>query len=136
MEWNIQNLFFAFYTAAVLLLLWMFLRSPKKAKFFKKTKQYQEALNRVKRKREVSQVKTEEDAYSILGIGPEATREEIIKAYRLKIKQYHPDTVSHHGEEYKKWAKEHTLKILKAKETLLREEDRDNEVFISKTKRR
>ena len=38
--------------------------------------------------------------YDILGVGPTATTEEIKAAYRRLVNQYHPDKVSHLGEEF------------------------------------
>lgn len=111
MGWNIQNIFFIFYVTLILLLLWFFMRKPQKIKYFKE-----------KIKHEIKkQTQKEHNACEILGIKQGATREEIIKAYKQKIKHYHPDTVAHRGKEFEKWAKEHTLKIQKAKETLLKE---------------
>lgn len=44
--------------------------------------------------------------YAILGISPDATDEEVKKAYRALAKKYHPDRVSHLGEDMKKQAEE------------------------------
>ncbi|HSW67299.1 MAG TPA: TerB family tellurite resistance protein, partial [Bacteroidales bacterium] len=44
--------------------------------------------------------------YRILEITPEATDEEVKKAFRSKALKYHPDKVSHLGEEIQKAAKE------------------------------
>jgi DnaJ like chaperone protein len=44
--------------------------------------------------------------YHVLGLEPTATEEEIKKAYRQMAVRYHPDKVSHMGEEYQKGAKE------------------------------
>ena len=40
-----------------------------------------------------------EDCYSVFGLDPSATPEEIKKAYRVMASQYHPDKVSHLGNE-------------------------------------
>jgi DnaJ like chaperone protein len=42
---------------------------------------------------------SKKDAYSIFGLEPGATPEEIKKAYRVMASQYHPDKVSHLGNE-------------------------------------
>ncbi|MDA3852356.1 MAG: molecular chaperone DjiA, partial [Spirochaetaceae bacterium] len=42
--------------------------------------------------------------YDILEISPQATGNEIKKAYRLMAQKYHPDKVSHLGDEYKEQA--------------------------------
>lgn len=60
-------------------------------------------------------------AYSILGIGPDATNEEIKKAYRKMAVEYHPDKVSYLGEDVQKSAKEKFQKINEAYESLKKE---------------
>ena len=66
-------------------------------------------------------VKDTESAYKILGIQSSATNEEIKTAYREMAKKYHPDKVSHLGEEVKKAAEEKFLKVNEAYETLKKE---------------
>lgn len=56
--------------------------------------------------------------YHVLGIEPSATEEEIKKAYRQMAVRYHPDKVSHMGEEYQKGAKEKFQKIVEAYENI------------------
>jgi DnaJ like chaperone protein len=51
-------------------------------------------------------VKEVDSAYKILEISPEASEEELKKAYRKMAIKYHPDKVSHLGEEHKKAAEE------------------------------
>ncbi len=53
-------------------------------------------------------------AHEILGVSTDATWEEIQTAYKEKIKQYHPDKVSHLGEEFSHLANEKFLEIQKA----------------------
>jgi len=50
-------------------------------------------------------------AYQILGVDPRAPWEEIQGAYKEKIKQYHPDKLSHLGEEFSSLANEKFLEI-------------------------
>ncbi|MGD8371331.1 MAG: DnaJ domain-containing protein [Syntrophobacterales bacterium] len=61
---------------------------------------------------------TEKDPYEILGVSREATQEEIKSAYRKKAQRYHPDRVSHLGEEFQKLAKEKFQEIQRAYEIL------------------
>lgn len=49
--------------------------------------------------------------YTVLGIEPNATDEEVKKAYRQMAIKFHPDKVSQMGEEYQKGAKEKFQKI-------------------------
>ncbi len=56
-------------------------------------------------------VKDAESAYKILEISPDATDEEVKKAYRNMAVKYHPDKVSHLGDEFKKSAEEKFSKV-------------------------
>lgn len=53
---------------------------------------------------------TETSPYSVLGVNPSATSEEIQQAYRTLVKKYHPDRVGHLGAEF------HDLAEIKMKE--------------------
>lgn len=52
--------------------------------------------------------------YKILEISPDATEEEIKKAYREMAKKYHPDKVAYLGEDFKKAAHEKFRKVNEA----------------------
>src|SRR3989338_1607571 len=68
----------------------------------------------------VAQKNTDPDnPYNILGVPVNTTQKEVLKAYRRKLKQYHPDVVSHRGNEWSEMAKQKTLKIQWAKEQIL-----------------
>ena len=56
--------------------------------------------------------------YKVLGISPEATDEEVKKAYRQMAIKYHPDKVSQMGEEFQKGAKEKFQKIQESYEAI------------------
>jgi DnaJ like chaperone protein len=57
-------------------------------------------------------------AYSVLGLSPDASNEEIKKAYKKMAVQYHPDKVSYLGEDVQQDAKEKFQKINEAYENL------------------
>jgi hypothetical protein len=52
--------------------------------------------------------------YQILGVDPSASWQEIQTAYKEKRKQYHPDKLSHLGEEFSSLANEKFLEIQEA----------------------
>jgi len=58
------------------------------------------------------------DPYTVLGIGKNASPEEISKAYRRLASQYHPDKVQHLGEDFRELAEMKFKEIQKAYETL------------------
>jgi DnaJ-class molecular chaperone len=60
-----------------------------------------------------------EDPYAILGVKPGATPEEIHAAYREAAQRYHPDKVSHLGEEFKEMAGRKFLEIQEAYDFLM-----------------
>jgi DnaJ like chaperone protein len=57
-------------------------------------------------------------AYQILEVGPEASDEEIKKAYRRMAMKYHPDKVAQLGEEVQKAATEKFKKVQEAYERI------------------
>jgi DnaJ like chaperone protein len=66
-------------------------------------------------------VKSINSAYTILGVKPEASNDEIKKAYRKLAVKYHPDKVSYLGEDFKKSAQEKFQKINEAYEQIKKE---------------
>lgn len=63
-------------------------------------------------------VKSYNSSYYILGLEPEASIDEIKKAYRKLAVEYHPDKVSYLGEDIKKSAEEKFKKINQAYEEI------------------
>jgi DnaJ like chaperone protein len=55
-----------------------------------------------------------DDPYAVLGISRTASAEEIKKAYRKLVLQYHPDKVAHLGDEFKALAEERFKQIQQA----------------------
>lgn len=60
-------------------------------------------------------------AFKILEITPDANNEEVKKAYRKMAVKYHPDKVSHLGEEFRKAANEKFQKVNAAYEQIKKE---------------
>jgi len=66
-------------------------------------------------------VKDTKSSYHILEIEPAATDDEVKKAYRRMAVKYHPDKVSHLGEEFQKAAKEKFQKVNEAFQQIKKE---------------
>ncbi|MBR0333883.1 MAG: TerB family tellurite resistance protein [Bacteroidales bacterium] len=66
-------------------------------------------------------VKNTESAYKILEISPEASNEEVKKAYKKMAIKYHPDKVSHLGEDVQRQAKEKFQQLNAAYEEIKKE---------------
>lgn len=77
--------------------------------------QYQ---NTYKKRKKADNSKT---PYEILGLSPGATRSQIQAAYKAAIKKYHPDKLSHLGEEFSSLANEKFLEIQKAYDELMKQ---------------
>ncbi len=58
--------------------------------------------------------------YEILGISQGASKKQIQAAYKEAIKKYHPDKLSHLGEEFSNLANEKFLEIQDAYDTLIK----------------
>ncbi len=65
--------------------------------------------------------------YEILGIKPGASKKQIQTAYKEGIKKYHPDKLSHLGEEFSTLANEKFLEIQQAYDTLMALHDRTDQ---------
>lgn len=62
---------------------------------------------------------TPRDAYSVLGVGRDASSKEIKEAYRRLANQYHPDKVLHLGEEFRELAERRFKEIQTAYQELM-----------------
>ena len=62
-----------------------------------------------------------DSSYIILEIDPSSSNDEVKKAYRRMAMKYHPDKVSHLGEEYRKTAEEKFKKVNEAYEKIKKE---------------
>jgi len=66
-------------------------------------------------------VQSTDDAYKILEISQSASDDEVKKAFRKMAVKYHPDKVSHLGDDYKKAAEEKILKVNEAYDKIKKE---------------
>jgi DnaJ like chaperone protein len=64
---------------------------------------------------------TLEEAYKVLGVSPDATDDEVRKAYRKLALQHHPDRVATLGEDIRRAAEQKLQKINEAKERIYKE---------------
>ena len=62
----------------------------------------------------------DQDPYRILGVAPNAKKDEIQSAYRKLANQYHPDKVAHLGKEFQELAEKRFKEIQAAYEKLTR----------------
>ena len=74
--------------------------------------------DRSQRQRPETEGEAAKDPYEILGVSRKASKEEIKSAYRKQAQRYHPDRVSHLGEEFQALAKQKFQEIQKAYEIL------------------
>jgi len=90
----------------ILGLLWRYLKGRSKRPFTFRGP-YQRAAR-------PTEGKAFKDPYTILGIGKDATKEEIKQAYRKLANKYHPDKVTHLGEEFQKLSEKRFIEIQEA----------------------
>ena len=62
-----------------------------------------------------------DSSYKILEIDPSSSNDQVKKAYRRMAMKYHPDKVSHLGEEFRKTADEKFKKVNEAYEKIKKE---------------
>ena len=100
---------------AVLGLLWWYLSKYKKKRYrYEGPSQEREQPSGGPREQESSQ----KDAYSVLGVGRDASPEEIKQAFRRLANTYHPDKVSHMGDEFRELAERRFKEIQEAYQKL------------------
>ncbi len=98
----------------------------KKKAAYKKSKTGQQQQFQSQRNTASSQKKQQQrrqsskPANEILGIAPDATKEQIQTAYKEAVKKYHPDKLSHLGEEFVRLANEKFLEIQNAYDELMK----------------
>lgn len=63
--------------------------------------------------------KDEGDPYAVLGLQPGASLDAIHRAYRRQVARYHPDRVSHLGEEFQRLAHQKFVRIKKAYDEII-----------------
>ncbi len=96
---------------AVLGLLWWYLSKYKKKPYrYEGTSQEREQSSGESREQEFSQ----KNAYSVLGVGRDASPEEIKRAFRRLANKYHPDKVGHMGDEFRELAERRFKEIQEA----------------------
>ncbi len=98
------------------LLWWFYYRKPGEEKIRQK---FEEKMDDFFKKPEDKDKPSSSDPYEILGVSKDASREEIQKSYRQLANKYHPDKVSHLGEEFKTLAEKRFKEIQQAYQTLM-----------------
>lgn len=105
---------------SILGLLWWYLFRYSKRKFTEE-RTYQESGSRSSSNREKEQPGGNgfaSDPYQVLGVSRNASQEEIKKAYKTLARKYHPDKVSHLGQEFQGLAEKRFKDIQEAYEAL------------------
>ncbi|MBW1980966.1 MAG: DnaJ domain-containing protein [Deltaproteobacteria bacterium] len=102
------------------LAFWLFRRLRPEAEYGQTGSSYRSGAGRAHQAGDgtTERRRQERDPYEILGLAPGATAEEIRSAYRRLAQKYHPDRVTHLGEEFQELAKEKFQEIQRAYETL------------------
>ncbi len=61
--------------------------------------------------------------HQVLGVGPQASEQEILSAYRYWIKRYHPDRVTHLGAKYVEQARRRAEQLNAARDFLVKKKN-------------
>jgi DnaJ like chaperone protein len=100
---------------AVLGLLWWYLSKYKKKRYkYEGPSQEREQPSGGSHEQESPQ----KNAYSVLGVSRDASPEEIKQAFRRLANKYHPDKVSHMGDEFRELAERRFKEIQEAYQKL------------------
>ena len=105
----------------VLGLLWWYFFGRKRFKsqaYYEKERQYYSGQSGESSYEEKSTDTGHDDPYSVLGVGRDATTEQIKQAYRQLANQYHPDKVLHLGDEFRELAETRFKEIQEAYQKL------------------
>src|SRR3989338_7031886 len=95
-EWMVLPLFIGAsgaITISIIGSLMYYLLTHRKSQF--KQESFLKTLSLHKQEHKTTERIDEQNPYELLGVNKGATKPEIIKAYKRKLKQYHPDIVAH-----------------------------------------
>ncbi len=99
-----------------ILLWWFYYRKPGEEKIRQK---FEEKMDDFFKQSEDKENPPSSDPYRILGVSKDASKEEIQKAYRQLANKYHPDKVSHLGEEFRTLAEKRFKEIQQSYQTIM-----------------
>lgn len=110
---------------AVLFILWqIFVRLKQRAGTFQKSRAPGDDRTRTSGDDEGQHASTTRSPHEVLGVSSHATLDEIKHAYRQLAGQYHPDKVSHLGEEFRALAEKRFKEIQEAYQKLTQQKKR------------
>ena len=98
---------------AALGLLWWYL-----SKYRRKRYRYEGPSQEQSSERPREQESSQKNAYSVLGVSRNASQEDIKRAFRSLANKYHPDKVSHMGDEFRELAERRFKEIQEAYQKL------------------
>lgn len=105
----------------ILLILWrVFTRLKQKVSTFQHAQHAGYEHEHRSEESEFGRETPREDPYAVLGVSRDAAPDEIKQAYRRLAGQYHPDKVSHLGEEFRELAEKRFKEIQEAYQALLK----------------
>ena len=108
----------------IVYLLWRYVYAPVKKTWeysgdaHQGQRSYQENTSSSDRQRERG-YSQQDNPYAVLGIGRDASDEDIQKAYKALANKYHPDKVQHLGEEFRELAEKRFKEIQRSYQILM-----------------